>query len=136
MGANPHAKHAKGFKVLLSGTHWFLIQQSHAWLKSLGRTTPEMDEAAALMPHIKISDKEYAQAVEHGAWGDHNWGAGKILRRSTTIRFRAAEVKGAINLLRLVAAFFVGGQLGGTLRRRADALAEVSAIDLMVDASR
>lgn len=121
-----------GFPIILHGGHYLLMQQVYEWLRATGKTTPEMDEAYTTIPKLELTQEDIDEAIATGCCSKRK----NQQYRSKTIRFRAAGLEGAIQLLRLAAAFAIGGQLAHTLRRRADKLESVSALDQLADASR
>ena len=121
-----------GFPISLHSGHYLLLQQVYEWLQATGKTTPEMDEAYETIPKIEFTPEDIAEAAKTGVCSkrlDRGY-------RTKTIRFRATGLEGAIQLLRLASAFAIGGQLGHTLRKRADTLESVSTLDQLADASR
>jgi len=125
------SKRAKGFPICLSLQHWFIIQTTLPWLSKMGMVTPEMVDAYTLVPVLEITKKDMGTARQHG-WSPDC----QSLYKSKTVRVRAEHLTGMIDILNLTAAYFPGGQLGGTLRTRAKRLQSVSALDQLADASR
>lgn len=126
------SRNVKGFPVALPMTHWFLIRQIYTWLGSVGGLPHAAHEASLLLPAVEIEMEEVEFAAENG------WVKLGVppTAKSKTLRIRADQVMGMIFLLRAVAAFHVGGQLGDTFRSRADMLESISVLDQLVDASR
>jgi hypothetical protein len=129
------SKKAKGFPVSLFHLHWFTIEQMYPWLQSIGATTPETDEAFALIPKWGIGQKEIDIGLV-GRWLFEARSDGVSTSTSKTIRVRAAQLDGMIRLLNLCAAFQTSGQLSGTIWRRAALLESVDTLDRLADASR
>lgn len=122
----------KGFPVSMSLQHWTSAHQIYTWLKSLGYTTPEMDEAAKLIPARAIPAQEpeaYASGLSR-KMNSITW------IRSATVRFSGDQVVGAIQLLNAAGAYITIGGCGKTFRTRAEKLRAVNLLDLMTDASR
>ena len=125
-------KRSNGFALALSHQHYYVIHQLYPWAREQGLTTPETDEALTLIPMWSIKPAEVKAAGDTGYIS--NMGFSDGFYRSKTIRVRAEHLQGMIRLLRLTAAFCQQGQVGGTLRRRANSLAEVSILDQLCDA--
>ena len=131
------SKKAKGFPISLPMTHWFMLHQHYAWLQSLGLGTPEMEAALAVMPNVEIDQEafDFAKGSGYSPLTAYNYPKPPFYKNKT-VRIRAEHVHGTIELFRVVAAFFVGGQLGGTLLTRVRKLEDISELDLLADASR
>lgn len=125
---------AKGFPLQLSRQHYFVIHQGYPWLREKGLTDESTDAALGLLPDWPIPEKDLETAVSDGYAQSLHYGQG--FYKGKTVRIRAEYLEGVIKLLNITAAFQTSGQLGGTLRRRAEKLQTVSALDLLADASR
>ena len=128
------SKRAKGFPIQLSRQHWFLIQSTYPWLMKMGAVTEGMTKAYTLIPEWEITAEDLKSAVANGYSRANQYGGG--FYKSKTVRVRAQDVEGMIALLNLTAAYFAGGQLGSTLRTRAQRLESVSTLDKLADAGR
>jgi len=139
-----HGKRVKGFPIVLPMTHWLLIRQLYTWLDTQGTIPDDAVEAFALIPPVEVSGEHWESALATGACGLTEWvpptnGGSWVkppMHRSKTVRVRSIHVKGMIALLKLCAAFHVGGQIGRTFMSRVEKLEEISLLDHLVDASR
>lgn len=120
----------KGFPVMLQKEHWWYVLMAYDYARQHGLNTKEMDEAAALVPDVRPSDME----IQHAIATDERWSY--YPRGRKTVRFRAAQVNGAIQLLRLAKFFNPHGALSSTIARRIDKLREIGALDLLADTGR
>lgn len=125
----------KGFGVQLTKTHWFTVMVGYHYLKSQGQTSPEMDEAAKIveskLPRLLPSDERVDEEINGSCDYAHYAPGG-----SKTIRFRAENVGGAVQLLRAGAMCCPHGGAPNTINNRARKLDAVNVQDLLADAGR
>lgn len=122
----------KGFPVQLNKSHWFSVALAYDYAVANGLTTPEMTEAAALIPDDVRPPNEAVTDVVKAQTDYRFW----WVNGSKTVRFRASQVTGARELLRLAVYLSPHGQIGSTIQTRLTKLEKVGDLDLLADAGR
>ncbi|MGE3483517.1 MAG: hypothetical protein AB7L09_02175 [Nitrospira sp.] len=127
-------RRAKGFPIVLPNTHWFSTILAHAYLKSMGQSTPEMDAAAAhvieSIPGLRPDDEQIRTLVVDDYYSASGF---YFLDGTTTVRFRGEHLDGAIHLLRAAAFCTAHGGMPGTVWRRVDKLVKIDTLDKLAN---
>lgn len=124
------SKRSKGFPIMLQKEHWWYVLMAYDYARQHGLNNEEMDEAAALVPDVRPDSEEVLNAVLVGErWAYYPKGR-------KTVRFRAAQVSGALQLLNLAMFLNPHGSLSSTISSRIRKLQEIGNLDLLADAGR
>lgn len=130
----------KGFPINFRSHHWQYVLVGYDVSRARGHNTPEMDEAAALIPNVREGVLQIGSALgitdyTERPGDDESYGDPRAFR-TKTVRVRAAQVKGMLQLLRYAYTVCGWGSCATTLSSRISKLEEISELDLLADASR
>ena len=130
----------KGFPIQFAAHQWQVVLVGYDVSRARGHNTPEMDEIAAMIPNLREGVLQIGSALgledyTRRPGPDDSYG-NPYKVQSKTIRVRAAQVKGALQLLRYAATVGGWGMAGTTLSSRIHKLEEISELDLLADAGR
>lgn len=130
----------KGFPVQFQANHWRYVLVGYDVARAREHNTPEMDEVAALIPNLREGVLEVGDALgltdyTQRPGPDDSYGDPGACR-SKTVRVRAGQVKGMLQLLRYTRTVCGWGSCYTTISNRIDKLESISELDLMADASR
>ena len=117
------SKYRKGFPVKLSKDQVLMLHLTYLWMQKHGETDEHIDAVIATLP-------AYTEAKQP----DGSYQYYRDRQRSKTLRVRGPEVPALIKLLER--AYSLPYKCSYSLKRRAEDLKAVGAMDLMVDAQR
>ena len=126
----------KGFGVSLPREKWRLVLTGYDVACQRGENTPEMDQAVVLIPNVRLTGDYIRFMMYRGPDVQNNEADGTPAFNDRTIRFRAADIEGAYQLLAYTALVCPFGQAPSVLWNRARALLDISELDLLADAGR
>ena len=134
----------KGFPVTLNWAGWSVVLVAYDVARARGQNSPAMDEVASLLPNIRPGVKALHSVlglgddvpIEPDYIGPPEWIGPPNQCKSKTVRFRAAHVAGAIQLLRYAQLVCGWGSAHSVLQARINRLGRINELDLLVDASR
>lgn len=131
----------KGFPVLFQAHQWEYVLVGYDVARARGHNTPEMDEVAALLPNVRPGGLSVASALGIDEHFGNLPGPPESLGtpgqfRSKTVRVRAGQVKGMLQLLRYTTTVCGWGSAHTTISARIAKLESISELDLMADAGR
>lgn len=135
----------KGFPIQFPRHLWQSILVAYDVSRARGQNSPAMDEVAALIPNLRQNTESLHSALKLGELdipvepdyiGPPEWIGDPTQCRSKTIRVRASQVEGAIQLLRYARLVCGWGSVNSSISSRLRKLESISELDLMSDAGR